>query len=117
MTNKAKAKIRHYLNTAEKQQAIDIGRKHLERELRRYDLSLKRVVQEPSALESLAQELGVGTRLDDLFAGLGYGKVSVRQVLARVVPPEKLERRSRKKPRPSSTRCAGCSAAATSASR
>ena len=100
VTNKAKAKIRHYLNTAEKQQAIDIGRKHLERELRRYDLSLKRVVQEPSALESLAQELGVGTRLDDLFAGLGYGKVSVRQVLARIVPPEKLEKKTEEKPRP-----------------
>jgi GTP diphosphokinase / guanosine-3',5'-bis(diphosphate) 3'-diphosphatase len=100
VTNKAKAKIRHYLNTAEKQQALDIGRKHLERELRRYDLSLKRVVQEPSALESLAQELGVGTRLDDLFAGLGYGKVSVRQVLARIVPPEKLEKKVEEKPRP-----------------
>jgi GTP pyrophosphokinase len=100
VTNKAKAKVRHYLNTAEKQQALEIGRKHLERELRRYDLSLKRVVQEPSALESLAQELGVGSRLDDLFAGLGYGKVSVRQVLARLVPAEKLDRKAEEKPRP-----------------
>ena len=100
VTNKAKAKIRHYLNTAEKQQALEIGRKHLERELRRYDLTLKRVVQEPSALESLAQELGVGTRLDDLFAALGYGKVSVRQVLARLVPAEKLEKKPEEKTRP-----------------
>jgi len=100
VTNKAKAKIRHYLNTAEKQQALEIGRKHLERELRRYDLSLKRVVQEPSALESLAQELGVGARLDDLFAGLGYGKVSVRQVLARLIPPEKLDKKPEEKTRP-----------------
>jgi guanosine-3',5'-bis(diphosphate) 3'-pyrophosphohydrolase len=100
VTNKAKAKVRHYLNTAEKQQAIEIGRKHLERELRRYDLSLKRVVQEPSGLESLAQELGVGSRLDDLFAGLGYGKVSARQVLARLVPAEKLDRKTEEKPRP-----------------
>jgi GTP pyrophosphokinase len=100
VTNKAKAKIRHYLNTAEKLQAVEIGRKHLERELRRYDLSLKRVVQEPSALESLAQELGVGARLDDLFAGLGYGKVSVRQVLARLIPPEKLDKKPEEKTRP-----------------
>jgi guanosine-3',5'-bis(diphosphate) 3'-pyrophosphohydrolase len=100
VTNKAKAKVRHYLNTAEKQQALEIGRKHLERELRRYDLTLKRVVQEPSALESLAQELGVGTRLDDLFAALGYGKVSVRQVLARLVPAEKLDKKPEEKTRP-----------------
>ena len=91
VTNKAKAKVRHYLNTTEKQQALEIGRKHLERELRRYDLSLKKVVSEPSPLESLAQELGVGSRLDDLFAALGFGKVSVRQVLARLLPPEKLQ--------------------------
>jgi GTP pyrophosphokinase len=92
VTNKAKARIRHYLNTTEKQQALEIGRKHLERELRRWDLSLKRVLSEPSPLEALAQELGVGQRLDDLFVALGYGKVSVRQVLARLLPPEKLER-------------------------
>ena len=91
VTNKAKAKVRHYLNTAEKQQALEIGRKHLERELRRYDLSLKKVVSEPSPLEALAQELGVGARLDDLFVALGYGKVSARQILARLLPPEKLE--------------------------
>jgi GTP pyrophosphokinase len=91
VTNKAKAKVRHYLNTTEKQQALEIGRKHLERELRRYDLSLKRVLAEPSPLETLAQELGAGARLDDLFVALGYGKVSSRQVLARLLPPEKLE--------------------------
>ena len=91
VTNKAKAKVRHYLNTTEKQQALEIGRKHLERELRRYDLSLKKVLAEPSALETLAQELGAGTRVDDLFVAVGYGKVSVRQVLARLLPPEKLE--------------------------
>ncbi len=91
VTNKAKAKIRHYLNNAEKQQALEIGRKHLERELKRYDLVLKKVVAEPAPLEALAQELGVGMRVDDLFAAVGYGKVSVRQVLARLVPPEKLE--------------------------
>jgi GTP pyrophosphokinase len=91
VTNKAKAKIRHYLNNAEKQQALEIGRKHLERELKRYDLSLKKALSEPAPLEALAQELGVGMRIDDLFAAIGYGKVSVRQVLARLVPPEKLE--------------------------
>ena len=88
VTNKAKAKIRHYLNIAEKQQALEIGRKHLERELRRYDLSLKKVAAEPAPLEALAQELGVGSRLDDLIAGIGYGKVSARQVLARLLPPD-----------------------------
>ena len=97
----ARAKIRHYLNTAEKQQALEIGKKHFERELKRYDLSMKKVLAEPAPIEALAQELGVGTKADDLFAALGYGKVSVRQVLARLVPAEKLEQApAPEKPRP-----------------
>jgi GTP diphosphokinase / guanosine-3',5'-bis(diphosphate) 3'-diphosphatase len=101
VTNKAKAKIRHYLNTAEKQQALEIGRKHLERELRRFDLSLKKVSSDPQKMEALVQELGVGQRIDDLFVALGYGKVSIRQVLARLLPPERLEKAPEaEKPRP-----------------
>ena len=43
VTNKARSKIRHFLNTAEKQQAVEIGKKHFERELKRYDLSVKKL--------------------------------------------------------------------------
>jgi GTP diphosphokinase / guanosine-3',5'-bis(diphosphate) 3'-diphosphatase len=88
VTNKARAKIRHYLNSAEKQQAVDIGKKHFERELKRYELSLKKL--EPGRLDAVPQELGAGSRLEDLYAAIGYGKVSMRQVLARLLPPEKL---------------------------
>jgi len=102
VTNRAKSKIRHYLNTAEKQQALEIGRKHLERELRRFDLSLKKVVAKASSpIASLAQDLGVGQRLEDLYVAVGYGKISARQVLSRLLPPEKLaEPQEAEKPRP-----------------
>ncbi len=101
VTNKAKAKIRQYLNNAAKQQALDIGRKHLERELKRYGLSIKKVLQAPAPVEGLAHELGVGTRFEDLFAAIGYGKISVRQVISRLVPEEKLRAPAEaEKPRP-----------------
>jgi GTP diphosphokinase / guanosine-3',5'-bis(diphosphate) 3'-diphosphatase len=89
VTNKSRAKIRHFLNTAEKQQALDIGKKHMERELRRYDLSLKKL--ETERVEELAKDVGAGTKAEDLFAALGYGKVSLKQVLTRLLPPEKIE--------------------------
>src|SRR5262249_44047776 len=79
------------LNTAEKQQALEIGRKHLERELKRHDLSFRKLLADPTPLEALASELGVGAKLDDLFTAIGYGKVSTRQVLARLLPPGQLE--------------------------
>src|SRR5262245_18249941 len=89
VTNRARSKIRHYLNITEKQQALEIGRKHFERELKRFDLSLKKL--DSARAEALAHDLGVGTRLEDLFAAVGYGKLSMRQVLAKLVPAEKLE--------------------------
>jgi GTP pyrophosphokinase len=98
VTNKARAKIRHYLNIAERQQAVEIGRKCFERELKRYDLTPRKV--EPARLESLAQELGVGARAEDLFTAVGYGKLSMRQVLAKLVPAEKLAAPEPEKPRP-----------------
>jgi GTP pyrophosphokinase len=43
----------------------------------------------------------VGQRLDDLYVAVGYGKVSARQVLSRLLPPEKLvETPEAEKPRP-----------------
>jgi len=98
VTNKARAKIRHYLNIAERKQAAEIGRKHFERELKRYDLMPRKV--EPARLESLAQELGVGARAEDLFTAVGYGKLSMRQVLAKLVPADKLAAPEPEKPRP-----------------
>jgi GTP diphosphokinase / guanosine-3',5'-bis(diphosphate) 3'-diphosphatase len=92
VTNKARAKVKHYLNIAEKQQSLDIGRKHFERELKRYDLTLKKLLAEDGRLDALAKDLGVGARAEDLFAAVGYGKVSMRQVLAKLVPSETLEK-------------------------
>jgi GTP diphosphokinase / guanosine-3',5'-bis(diphosphate) 3'-diphosphatase len=91
VTNRARNKIRHYLNTAEKQQALEIGRKHFERELKRFDLTLKKVLAEPGKIEALAHELGTGPKADDIFTAVGYGKVSMRQVLKHFIPAEKLE--------------------------
>jgi guanosine-3',5'-bis(diphosphate) 3'-pyrophosphohydrolase len=98
VTNKARAKIRHYLNTAEKLQAVEIGKKHFDRELKRYDLSVKKL--EPQKVEALAHDLGVGSKVEDLFAAVGYGKLSMRQVLARLLPPERLEAPAPEKPTP-----------------
>ncbi|HET7746339.1 MAG TPA: bifunctional (p)ppGpp synthetase/guanosine-3',5'-bis(diphosphate) 3'-pyrophosphohydrolase [Vicinamibacteria bacterium] len=98
VTNKARSKIRHFLNIAEKQQATDIGKKHLERELKRFDITLKKL--EDARLGQLAHDVGVGSRPDDLFAAVGYGKLAPRQVLARLVPTEKLESPSPEKPKP-----------------
>ena len=101
VTNKARARIRHVLNVAEKQKAQEIGRKHLEREMRRFGLSLKKLISEPAPLEAIAQELGVGTRVEDVFVAVGYGKLEPRQLLTKLVSPDRLAAAERpERPRP-----------------
>jgi GTP diphosphokinase / guanosine-3',5'-bis(diphosphate) 3'-diphosphatase len=91
VTNSARSKIRRYLNNAERQQAVEIGRKHLERELKRYDLTLKRAFPEAAKGNALAQQLGVGSHVDDIYAAIGYGKLPIRQALTMLVPADSLE--------------------------
>jgi GTP pyrophosphokinase len=91
VTSKARNKIKHFLHSEEKRRAIELGRKLFEREAKRFDVNLKTLVDSP-ALLSAASESGY-QKLDDLFAAVGYGKVSARQLLTRAVPQGELKER------------------------
>jgi GTP diphosphokinase / guanosine-3',5'-bis(diphosphate) 3'-diphosphatase len=82
-TPRAKAKIRQWLNTQQKQRAMEIGRRLFEKEIRRYNQSWKKVLESPGMAEYLAAE-GI-SRTDDLLSRIGFGKVEVRTVLTRVL--------------------------------
>ncbi len=90
VTNRARSKIRQYLNTTAKQQALEIGRKQFEAEVKRHGVSLRRLNAEGDKIQAAAQEFGVGSSYDDLLTAVGYGKLSARQVVARLVPAEKM---------------------------
>lgn len=90
-TSRARNKIKHFLQTEEKKRSIELGRKLFEKEVRRFDLSLKALL-EGEELQKAAAENGL-QKVEDLFAAIGYGKLSARQVLDRLVPPEKLQER------------------------
>ena len=82
-TSRARNKIKHVINTTERAKAIEIGQKYLEREARRFEVSLGRFSK--AELESVAGEYGYG-KMEDLHAALGYGKFSARQVLQKLAP-------------------------------
>src|ERR1700738_1400019 len=82
-SSRARNKIKHRLNLHQRERAIEIGRKLIEKEARKYRVSLKEIKDED--LQKIAADYGVG-RPDDLMAGIGYGKFSARQVLARLAP-------------------------------
>ena len=82
---RARQKIKHWLNIHQRERAIEIGRKVIEKEARKYRVSLKDINDDK--LMRVAGEYGLG-RPDDLFAAIGYGRFSARVILAKLVPPE-----------------------------
>jgi GTP pyrophosphokinase len=84
-TARARNKIRHVINAVERAKAVEIGQKSLEKEARRMGVSLGRLSQ--NDLASVASEYGV-SKADDLYAALGFGRFSARQVLQKVMPEE-----------------------------
>ena len=81
VTSRARHKIRHWLNTEQKHRSIELGRKLIE--------------QRGQALQSAVAQAGRRKRarrrarrvrlprLDDLYADVGYGKVSARSIVER----------------------------------
>jgi GTP pyrophosphokinase len=86
-TSRARNKIKHLINASERERAIEIGEKFLEKEARRLGVQLARI--DKTALETVAADYGL-SKTEDLYAQLGYGKFSARQVLQKCFP-EQLE--------------------------
>jgi len=84
-TSRAKNKIKHIINENERERAIEIGQKYLEKEARRLGVHLSRI--QKAELERVAAEYGLG-KIEDLYASLGYGKFSARQVLQKSAPEQ-----------------------------
>jgi guanosine-3',5'-bis(diphosphate) 3'-pyrophosphohydrolase len=76
----AKSKIRHFINTQEREEATEMGKRLLENESRNFPHGLKKIPNED--LQKLSSEYGL-SRVEDLFAAVGFGKYSARQVLSR----------------------------------
>jgi GTP pyrophosphokinase len=83
-TSRARNKIRHWLTEQESEKAIDLGRRMFEKEARKFRLNTKEAL-EGEKLKGLLQDYGVN-KVDDLLSSIGYGKVSAKQILTRMVP-------------------------------
>jgi len=82
-SSRARNKIKHWLNENQRTRAIEIGRKLLEREARKYKVSIDKY--KTADYDRIANEYGLGGE-EDLLAGIGFGKFSTRQVLNKLEP-------------------------------
>src|SRR5713226_1134638 len=82
-SSRARNKIKHWLNIHQRERAIEIGKKLIDKEARKYRISLKEIKDED--WQRIASDYGLG-QPDDLMAGVGYGKYSARQILGKLAP-------------------------------
>jgi len=85
-STRARSKVKQWLRTEERVRSLAIGRDLLDREARKHRVSLAGIL-ESEELRKLAVEHGY-TTVDDLLAGLGYGKLAASTVVTRFLPPE-----------------------------
>jgi GTP pyrophosphokinase len=89
-TSRARNKIKHFVHAEEKTRSIDLGRRLLEKELRRY--SLEKGAAGDEALTAVASEFGA-QRAEDVLAAIGYGRITARAVLGKLAGPAGLQER------------------------
>jgi guanosine-3',5'-bis(diphosphate) 3'-pyrophosphohydrolase len=83
-SSRARNKIKQWLNANERVKAIELGKKLLEKQLRRFKVNVKKVMKEDQ-LTALLPEYGY-SKLEDLYSSLGYGKIYPKHVAERLVP-------------------------------
>jgi len=77
-----KSKIRQWINIQEREEATEMGKRLLETEARHFGRGLKKIPE--ADMLKAATDCGL-SRIEDLFAAVGFGKYSARQVLSRVL--------------------------------
>ncbi|MGD0732897.1 MAG: bifunctional (p)ppGpp synthetase/guanosine-3',5'-bis(diphosphate) 3'-pyrophosphohydrolase [Terracidiphilus sp.] len=80
---RARNKIKHWLNEDQRRRAVEIGRKLLEREAKKYKVPMSQISDQD--LGRIANEYGVATAAD-LLATLGQGRHTAHNVLNKLAP-------------------------------
>ena len=80
---RARNKIKHWLNEDQRSRSVDIGRKLLEKEARKYKVPMTQIQDQD--LSRIANEYGVATAVD-LLATIGAGKHTAHSILKKLAP-------------------------------
>jgi GTP pyrophosphokinase len=88
-TSRARNKIKHFIHGEDKTRSVELGRRLLEKDVRRF--GVEKALVTDSALTKAAVENGL-QKPEDIYAAIGYGKMTGRAVLARLAGTDLRER-------------------------
>jgi guanosine-3',5'-bis(diphosphate) 3'-pyrophosphohydrolase len=93
VSSRAKARVRQWIKTEERAKSIALGKEILEKEISKHNLEPGKHMKSDE-LDRIAAGFGVqGT--ESLLASIGYGKLSVLQVLGKLLPPSMLKEKDK----------------------
>ena len=89
-TSRARTKIRQWIKAEARERSVDLGREICEREFKKFHLDFAKFLKSDERKRVVA-DFSLQSA-DDLMAEVGYGNVSCKQILGKLLPPEKLEK-------------------------
>jgi len=90
VSSRARSRIRQWIKTEERTSSIALGKEICEKEFGKHGIEFGKLLK-GGEIEKVAKENFSLQTTDSLLASIGYGKVSVIQLLGKILPPEKLE--------------------------
>lgn len=85
-TSRARTRIRSWLRKEEKERALQLGREICDREIRKHDTSLKKIIKS-GHIRLLLKQLRCNS-LDDLLVKVGSGAITVQNLVKALQPAE-----------------------------
>ncbi len=88
VTQRAKSRIKQWIKAEERKQSMELGLKLLEGELKRHDLGTS--ILKSEEMQNALKFFNIQS-LEDLYASVGYGKLSAHQVVNKLIPEKPAE--------------------------
>jgi guanosine-3',5'-bis(diphosphate) 3'-pyrophosphohydrolase len=95
VTSRARNKIKHLIQVEEKERAVELGKRVFDKEARRFGLNGTKLME--GDIARVLAEFAT-PKPEDLLAQIGYGKVSPRLVLDKIVPQDQLKEQAPEHP-------------------
>lgn len=93
-TSRAKTRIRSWIKSEEREKSLALGKEICDKEFAKHDVEFGKLLKS-GELERIGREYFNISDVDSLIASVGYGKFSARQLLRKILPPEKMETKKR----------------------
>jgi GTP pyrophosphokinase len=88
-TSRARSKVKQWIKNEQRDRSVSLGRDICEKEIRKFGRNPGQLLKSENLLKA-AERFGFQNE-GDLFAAVGYGKISPRQVISKILPPEEVQ--------------------------